>query len=87
MHAFNVFIRFPQNNIVSNATASVGAVVKNLCKVDPSLNFNNVAMAIAEKFSATYSSNQQLQLQVVDPGDEKLFPGISEFARELQVSF
>lgn len=71
--------------MTTNATASVKSSVKNLCSVDFSLNPDGIAMAIAEEYTNTYRPGSQLNVKVIDPSDDRLFPGIDKYVNELKV--
>ncbi|XP_028515358.1 lipoyltransferase 1, mitochondrial, partial [Exaiptasia diaphana] len=70
--------------MVTNATPSIKSEVKNLSSLDPSLHYNDVAMAISEEYSKAYTARQRPHLHVIDPSDNQQFPGIDNFANELK---
>lgn len=72
--------------MITNATASIRSEVKNLSSIDPSLNYNDVAVAIAEEYANAYIPGQNPNLHVIDPSDDQQFPGIDNFATELKVN-
>ncbi|KXJ04644.1 Lipoyltransferase 1, mitochondrial [Exaiptasia diaphana] len=71
-------------DMITNATPSIKSEVKNLSSLDPSLHYNDVAMAISEEYSKAYTARQQPHLRIIDPSDNQQFPGIDNFANELK---
>ncbi|XP_004474427.2 lipoyl amidotransferase LIPT1, mitochondrial [Dasypus novemcinctus] len=72
----------PYQGIKSNATASIPSIVKNLLEKDPTLTCEVLMNAIAAEYAAYHQIDNHINL--IDPTDETLFPGIHGRAKELQ---
>ncbi|XP_042551315.1 lipoyltransferase 1, mitochondrial [Dipodomys spectabilis] len=76
------FLKSPYQGIKSNATASIPAVVKNLLEKDPTLTCEVLMNAVAERYATYHQIDSHINL--INPTDETLFPGIKSKAKELQ---
>ncbi|KAG8536669.1 hypothetical protein GDO81_005489 [Engystomops pustulosus] len=74
-------LQSPYDGIQSNATPSVPSVVKNLSQVYSSLTCEAVMDSVAKEYSFQFDNKPNVY--VVDPGDETLFPGITQKKNEL----
>ncbi|XP_075706437.1 lipoyl amidotransferase LIPT1, mitochondrial [Rhinoderma darwinii] len=74
-------LQSPYDGIQSNATPSVPSLVKNLSQAYSSLTCEAVMDAVAKEYSLRYDDKPYVQ--VVDPRDETLFPGITQKKKEL----
>lgn len=81
-HILSSALKSPYTGIKSNATQSVPALVKNLLEEDPSLTHEMLLDAIAEEYASHYHADNCIT--VINPDDEKEFPGINSKAKELQ---
>ncbi|XP_062983560.1 lipoyl amidotransferase LIPT1, mitochondrial [Elgaria multicarinata webbii] len=75
-------LKSPYTGIKSNATPSVPAIVKNLFEEEPTLTCEMLMNAIAEEYALQHGIDKHAIL--INPADEKEFPGINNKARELQ---
>ncbi|XP_044289594.1 lipoyltransferase 1, mitochondrial isoform X2 [Varanus komodoensis] len=75
-------LKSPHTGIKSNATPSVPALVKNLFEEEPTLTCEMLMNAIAEEYASRHEIDKHVIL--INPTDEKEFPGINNKARELQ---
>nr|XP_056717993.1 lipoyltransferase 1, mitochondrial [Euleptes europaea] len=75
-------LKSPYSGIKSNATPSIPASVKNLLEEDPTLTCEMLLEAIAEEYATRYHADNHIN--VINPADEREFPGINNKARELQ---
>ncbi|XP_025724776.1 lipoyl amidotransferase LIPT1, mitochondrial [Callorhinus ursinus] len=75
-------LKSPYQGIRSNATASIPSIVKNLLEKDPTLTCEVLMNAIATEYAAYHQIDNHINL--INPTDETLFPGINNKATELQ---
>ncbi|XP_007957657.1 lipoyltransferase 1, mitochondrial [Orycteropus afer afer] len=75
-------LKSPYQGIKSNATASIPSSVKNLLEKDPTLTCEALMNAVAAKYAAYHRIDNHINL--INPDDETLFPGINSKAKELQ---
>ncbi|XP_006887852.1 PREDICTED: lipoyltransferase 1, mitochondrial isoform X2 [Elephantulus edwardii] len=75
-------LKSPYQGIKSNATASIPSLVKNLLEKDPTLTCEVLMNAIATEYAACHGIDNHINL--INPADETLFPGINNKAKELQ---
>ncbi|XP_004704406.1 lipoyltransferase 1, mitochondrial [Echinops telfairi] len=75
-------LKSPYQGIRSNATASIPSLVKNLLEKDSTLTCEELINAIAAEYAAHHQVDNHINL--VDPADETLFPGVGSKAKELQ---
>ncbi|EHB10592.1 Lipoyltransferase 1, mitochondrial [Heterocephalus glaber] len=75
-------LKSPYQGIKSNATTSTPAIVKNLLEKDPTLTCEVLINAIASTYAAHHQIDNHINL--INPTDETLFPGINSKAKELQ---
>lgn len=75
-------LKSPSQGIRSNATASIPSLVKNLLEKDPTLTCEKLMETIAAEYAAYHQIDNHINL--IDPTDETLFPGINSKAKELQ---
>ncbi|XP_019716300.1 lipoyl amidotransferase LIPT1, mitochondrial [Hippocampus comes] len=66
----------------SNATPSVPSPVANLVDYEPTLTWELLLEALAEKYSAEFGGSAAMNL--VDPADDSAFPGLRSMLAELQ---
>ncbi|XP_053560837.1 lipoyltransferase 1, mitochondrial [Bombina bombina] len=74
-------LQSPFQGIQSNATPSVPALVKNLTESDSSLTCEAIMDVVASEYAAQYGFTPHVNL--VDPNDESVFPGICQKKGEL----
>ncbi|XP_030331701.1 lipoyltransferase 1, mitochondrial [Strigops habroptila] len=75
-------LKSPYKGLKSNATPSVPASVKNLFEEDPSLTCEVLLDAIAEEYATQHQIDHHINL--INPADETVLPGINNKAKELQ---
>lgn len=75
-------LKSPYSGIISNATPSVPALVKNLFEEDPTLTCEMLMDAIAEEYAIHHQIDRQII--IINPANETEFPGILNKSRELQ---
>ncbi|XP_003794412.1 lipoyltransferase 1, mitochondrial, partial [Otolemur garnettii] len=80
--SLSCLLRSPYQGIKSNATASIPSLVKNLVEKDPTLTCEVLINAIAAEYAAYHQTDNHINL--INPTDETLFPGINSKAKELQ---
>lgn len=78
----SALLQSPIQGIRSNATASIPSIVKNLLEKDPTLTCETLIEAIAKEYAAYHQIDNHINL--INPSDETLFPGINSKAKELQ---
>ncbi|XP_049712519.1 lipoyltransferase 1, mitochondrial isoform X2 [Elephas maximus indicus] len=75
-------LKSPYQGIKSNATASIPSSVKNLVEKDPTLTCEVLVSAVAAEYAVHHQIDNHINL--INPADEMLFPGINSKAKELQ---
>ncbi|KAM5228340.1 lipoyl amidotransferase LIPT1, mitochondrial [Ctenodactylus gundi] len=80
--SLSALLKSPYQGIRSNATASIPSAVKSLLEKDPTLTCEVLIDAVAAEFASYHQVDNHIDL--IDPTDETLFPGIHAKARELQ---
>ncbi|XP_078514300.1 lipoyl amidotransferase LIPT1, mitochondrial [Lissotriton helveticus] len=81
-HLIPIILKSPFQGIHSNATPSVPAMVKSLWDVDPTLSCQEIMDSVAGEYAVHHHTD--INVKLIDPKDEDLFPGIRNKTKELQ---
>ncbi|XP_028631214.1 lipoyltransferase 1, mitochondrial [Grammomys surdaster] len=80
--ALSSSLKSPYRGIKSNATPSIPSAVKNLLERDSTLTCEILMNAVAAEYAAYHQIDNHVNL--IDPADETVFPGINSKVKELQ---
>nr|BAC33210.1 unnamed protein product [Mus musculus] len=80
--ALSSSLKSPYCGIKSNATPSIPSAVKNLLERDSTLTCEVLMSAVAAEYAAHHQVDGHVNL--INPADETMFPGINRKVKELQ---
>uniref|UniRef100_A0A8I6AHD8 Lipoyltransferase 1 n=1 Tax=Rattus norvegicus TaxID=10116 RepID=A0A8I6AHD8_RAT len=80
--ALSSSLKSPYHGIKSNATPSIPSTVKNLLERDSTLTCDVLMSAVAAEYAAYHQIDDHVNL--INPADETVFPGINSKIKELQ---